>query len=144
GMFSFALYDTRAGLFLARDPLGIKPLYYAQVQDTLLFASELKALRRSGRVSDETDRQALIGFLLAGSVPAPLTMLKGAKCLLPGHYLGWKDGRTTTRRYWEFEYTAHGGKRPAPPPVQEAVESHLMSDVPVGIFLSGGVDSAAV
>ena len=146
GMFGFALYDAAVGLFLARDPLGIKPLYYHQSRNGLLFASELKALRCSGRVPEETDRDALIGFLLAGSVPAPLTMLKEVKCLLPGHYLTWKDNRIAITRYWDFsgaqpeESTASGLRHH----LQQAVESHLVSDVPVGIFLSGGVDSSAV
>ena len=149
GMFAFGLYDSRRGLILARDRMGIKPLYYFVQEKTglLIFASEVKALLRSGLAPREYDLDAVAGFLLAGSVPAPLTTIQGVRCLAAGHYLLWQEGRITTRKYWDLTYgpaertenTADLGEL-----LQDAVSRHLVSDVPVGLFLSGGVDSAAL
>jgi asparagine synthase (glutamine-hydrolysing) len=145
GMFAFALYDTGAGLILARDRLGIKPLYYYLGSDCLLFASEVKALLRSGMVPRESEREALIGFLMAGSVPAPLTTVRGVKCLLAGHYAVYRGGSFRVRQYWGLGCCPAGGR---PSELREvladSVQRHLVSDVPLGVFLSGGVDSAAV
>src|SRR5207253_4821740 len=104
GMFAFGLYDTRRGLILARDRLGIKPLYYCASEERLLFASEVKALVASGRAPKERDRDALAGFLLAGSVPSPLTMIKGVHCLPPGSYLIWREGTSSLQQYWDLNY----------------------------------------
>ncbi len=156
GMFAFALYDkSRRRLILARDRLGIKPLYYSVNEETgrLGFASEVKAL--SGMVALETDRQALAGFLLLGSVPSPLTISSGVRCLPPGELLIADAGGVRTRRYWDLVFT----EPPAPDAdasgrsiivaalkeaLRDSVARHLVSDVPVGIFLSGGVDSAGL
>lgn len=152
GMFGFALYDApRARLVLARDRLGIKPLYYAVARDGtwVAFASEVRALGRSGLVARDPDPDALLGFLALGSVPAPSTMLRPVRCLRPGHYLVAGRGGLSERRYWELP-----GPAAAPvtgDPVRDlrerlprVVARHLVSDVPVGLFLSGGVDSAAL
>lgn len=156
GMFAFALYDSaRAELIVARDRLGIKPLYYTQGPEErwFAFASETKALAASGLVSSELDRRALAGFLLFGSIPAPWTILKHVKCLEPGHFLVQSPrGCSRPQRYWDFaEATARERDRQAREPVpslaetlQDAVTRHLVSDAPLGVFLSGGMDSAAV
>ncbi len=149
GMFAFGLYDSRRGLILARDRLGIKPLYYSVQEKTglLIFASEVKALLRSGCLPREHDRDAVAGFLLAGSVPAPMTTVKGVHCLPAGHYLLWQHGSVTVRKYWDLEYglkDTNGNGKDVRALLEDSVSRHLVSDVPLGVFLSGGVDSAAL
>jgi asparagine synthase (glutamine-hydrolysing) len=151
GMFAFAIYDSaRAHLTLARDRFGIKPLYYVSGPEErwLAFASETKALVTGGLASSDLDRRALAGFLLLGSIPAPRTIRKQIQCLEPGHYMVLANGRRRVRRYWDFAAaTANEAVRPAASiaeSLQEAVASHLVSDAPLGVFLSGGMDSAAV
>jgi asparagine synthase (glutamine-hydrolysing) len=148
GMFAFGLYDSRRGLVLARDRMGIKPLYYHESAGKLLFASEVKALTASGMVPNQTDPEALAGFLIAGSVPSPLTITKGVRCLAPGHYLSWREGRVELRKYWDLDFEP--AEQPGPTAgdmrarLEDSVARHLVSDVPLGVFLSGGVDSAAL
>ena len=149
GMFAFAIYDATCGrVVLARDRLGIKPLYYTRRPRTgrLAFASEVKAVVESGLAAAETDRKALAGFLLFGSVPAPQTIVQDVECLLPGHYLVAETGHVETRRYWDmkFEAAAVSNSVPLSEVLHDATQRHLMSDVPLGIFLSGGVDSAGL
>ncbi len=153
GMFAFAIYDAaRRRLVLARDRLGIKPLYYFHDEKNgrLGFASQVRALLASGMAGVETDREALAGFLLLGSVPSPLTINRGVRCLPPGELLVVETGGARLRRYWDLESErARDGDAVA---VQEelagvlrdSMARHLVSDVPVGIFLSGGVDSAGL
>jgi asparagine synthase (glutamine-hydrolysing) len=149
GMFAVALWDsTRRRLVLARDRYGIKPLYYRADGDGLEFASELRSLRRGA-----IDLDALEAFLAFNSIPAPLTIFREARKLPPGHVLVWEDGDITLERY----------ARPAPVPVAElreddeaelieelrsrlrdSVRAHLLADVPVGVLLSGGIDSSAL
>jgi asparagine synthase (glutamine-hydrolysing) len=149
GMFAVALWDsTRRRLVLARDRYGIKPLYYRADADGLEFASELRSLPRG-----EIDLDALEAFLAFNSIPAPLTIFREARKLPPGHVLVWEDGKISLERY----------ARPAPVPVAElrdddeaelieelrsrlrdSVRAHLLSDVPVGVLLSGGIDSSAL
>jgi len=152
GMFGIAVWDgrRRRGV-LARDRLGIKPLYYAHVGDLLLFASELKALLASGLVSTELDRRAIGAFLLFGFTPAPLTPLREVKKLMPGETLVVEDGEVRLNRYWTYP-------EPAPDPrmtyqdaadgllerLDDSVRARLMSDVPLGSMLSGGLDSSLV
>ena len=147
GMFAFGLYDPHEGLCLARDGFGIKPLYYhAAGHGRLLFASEVKALLHSGCIPNERDPDAITGFLLAGSIPSPATMIKGIASLPPGHYLRWSRGEVTVRQYWALKSC------PSVTPdfdhlrslLQESVTRQLVSDVPVGVFLSGGLDSGAI
>jgi asparagine synthase (glutamine-hydrolysing) len=149
GMFAFAIYDaSRSRVILARDRLGIKPLYYTRDDRTgcLGFASEVKALLRGGLAAADMDRKALGGFLLFGSVPAPQTIVQNVRCLLPGHYLAVEPGSFDIRPYWKVDFDPTGD--PDLPPLSEvlraAAERHLVSDVPLGIFLSGGVDSAGL
>jgi asparagine synthase (glutamine-hydrolysing) len=156
GMFAFGLYDSRSSqsrLVLVRDRLGIKPLYYYIDHDggLLLFASEVRALVKSGCVPNERDPEALLGFLLAGSVPAPRSIVKGVLSLLPGRFLVWEDGRVSNHTYWDLRHPRSSRSESVADSVgtirsmlQDSVSRHLMSDVPLGIFLSGGVDSGAV
>ena len=150
GMFAVAIWDTRERrLVLARDRFGIKPLHWARVPDGLAFASELKALLPAPGFSREVDPDAVEAFLAFNSIPAPLTIYKAARKLEPGHYLVWEEGSDAVRieRY----------ARPSPARTPEAatpaevletlrdsVRAHLVSDVPVGVLLSGGVDSSAL
>lgn len=154
GMFAFCIWDQQEQrAFLARDPLGIKPLYYSIAgHGSLVFASELKALRRSGLVGTEIDGTAVMAYFESGSVPEPLTLLKGIFCLRAGHWLQWSNGILQERCYWQIQFDerreAQMDHRQAVPLVREAlmdsIRHHFVSDVPVGIFLSGGIDSTAL
>jgi asparagine synthase (glutamine-hydrolysing) len=156
GMFAFGLYDSaKAQLILARDRFGIKPLYYVNGPDGrfIAFASETKALVGGGLASPELDRSALAGFLLFGSIPAPATIRKSISCLPPGHYMVLSRGvDSKPRSYWNFaeaieleqERQRCGTVPSIGETLQEAVASHLVSDAPLGVFLSGGMDSAAI
>jgi asparagine synthase (glutamine-hydrolysing) len=146
GMFAFALWDraTRR-LLLARDRLGIKPLYYRLLPDGIAFASELKALMLLGK--PEIDKGALRDFLFHGYVPAPKTIYSGIAKLPAGHTLTFADGRASVQRYWNP--SAAIVARDAAATVQEldqllreVIPAQTLSDVPVGVFLSGGIDSA--
>ena len=155
GMFAFALWDARSRtLLLARDRLGIKPLYYAQTAHGLVFGSELKALIASPWVQREMDPRALAAYLRFGYVPDPLSILKGVVKLPPGHVVLVKEGRVGLPQcYWKPTSYFDGASRAVDEAeagsqlwslLQEAVRSHLVSDVSVGAFLSGGIDSSAV
>ncbi|HXP85596.1 MAG TPA: asparagine synthase (glutamine-hydrolyzing) [Bryobacteraceae bacterium] len=148
GMFAFALHDgPKRRVLLARDRLGIKPLYYSHDAETgrVVFASEVKALLAGDLEPGDVDREALAGFLLQGSVPAPLTLRRNVRCLLPGHYLVAENGTVQSRRYWDFPLQhSRGSEAPLGEVLRDAVARHLVSDVPLGIFLSGGVDSAGL
>jgi asparagine synthase (glutamine-hydrolysing) len=146
GMFAFASWDTAASrLLLARDRLGIKPLYYRLLPDGIAFASELKALMLLG--TPEIDQSAVRDFLFHGYIPAPKTIYRGI-CKLPAaHTLTWQAGRVSVERYWSPSSTII--ERSADETVQqldgllaEVIPQHTVSDVPVGVFLSGGIDSA--
>jgi len=146
GMFAFALWDTQTKrLLLARDRLGIKPLYYRVLPDGIAFASELKALLLLG--TPDIDQSAVRDFLFHGYVPAPKTIYRGI-CKLPaGHTLEWDAGRLTVERYWHpstalVERSADETVQELDALLREVVPQHTVSDVPVGVFLSGGVDSA--
>ena len=150
GMFAFAIWDRRRReLFLARDRFGIKPLYYTVGRDRFAFASELKALQAAGQTSRELDWEALDQYFQLGYIPAPATPFLDVRKLEPGHWLRWSEpGGVTIRRYWDLP------TGPAEPPVDperrirewldDSVRAHLVSDVPVAAFLSGGLDSSAV
>ncbi len=146
GMFAFAAWDTRERrLLLARDRLGIKPLYYRLMPDGIAFASELKALVGLGR--PEIDRSAVRDYLFHGYIPAPKSIYQGIAKLPAGHTLTWTDGRVTIERYWDpsTAISARGDGdtlRELDQLLREVVPAHTLSDVPVGVFLSGGIDSA--
>jgi asparagine synthase (glutamine-hydrolysing) len=146
GMFAFASWDTQAKrLLLARDRLGIKPLYYRLLPDGIAFASELKALMLLGK--PEIDPSAVRDFLFHGYVPAPKTIYRGI-CKLPAaHTLTWQAGRVTIERYWNpssaiVERSADETVQQLDVLLGEVIPQHTVSDVPVGVFLSGGIDSA--
>jgi asparagine synthase (glutamine-hydrolysing) len=150
GMFGFALWDTRtATLVLCRDRLGIKPIYYAWDGSRLLFASEIKALLASDTMTPAVDPQALYHYIGYEFVPAPATMFRGIRKLPAGHMLVLRNGAVDVRGYWDVPSTPAemsdeariAGIRRL---LQEAVAKRLMADVPLGVFLSGGLDSTAV
>ncbi|MGA2589624.1 MAG: asparagine synthase (glutamine-hydrolyzing) [Bryobacteraceae bacterium] len=147
GMFAFAIYDSRSAeprCLLARDRLGIKPLYYTALRESLAFASEVKALVGSGLVPNQKNPEAITGLLLLGSVPAPATGIRGVRCLMPGHYLVAGPSGVAVHKYWDLEPSGCGDQAELKETLEDAVKRHLVSDVPLGVFLSGGVDSAAL
>jgi asparagine synthase (glutamine-hydrolysing) len=142
GMFAFALYDeSRRCCTLVRDRLGIKPLYYAELRDGVAFASEVRSLVAGGFTAGEPDPDGLAGFLLLGSVPSPVTHVRGVRCLPPGHVLQVSPEGTKLRRYWDLR---EGERAELRHTLCDVVQRHLLSDVPLGVFLSGGIDSAGV
>jgi len=153
GMFAFVLWDREEeSLLAARDPLGIKPLYYSHHDNVLSVASELQALAAMG-VDTAVDQAAVTEFLLTGSVQHPRTMFARIRCLPPGHCLIVKDGQATERAYWRAPEPAEdvADNRSKDDLVDqldghlaESVKLHLNSDVPVGTFLSGGIDSSLI
>src|SRR5580658_9984136 len=153
GMFAFAIWDVRAEkLLLARDRLGIKPLYYATVAEKMVFASEIKALLASGFVPHKIDPAGIRAFLQLGHIPAPWTAIRGIKPLEPGHIGIWRNGEFRTRAYWNLPSSTDEYEHAAPEDVAatlrglllESSRQQLMSDVPIALFLSGGVDSAVL
>jgi asparagine synthase (glutamine-hydrolysing) len=155
GMFAFAIHDPRRGVvFLARDRMGIKPLHYAIDGGRLVFASELKALLRDPALRKGIDPAALDDYLAYEFVPSPGSIVRGIKKLEPGHTLTWSVGESThkVRRYWSPQLN-HGGADGRDidgecerllSVLRESVRKELISDVPLGVFLSGGIDSSAV
>jgi asparagine synthase (glutamine-hydrolysing) len=152
GMFAFAIWDEHKGeLFLARDRVGKKPLLYAQVGGGLVFGSEFSALLLHPDISREIEPDALHYYLSYMYVPAPLTAYRAIRKLEPGHSLRWsKNGDIKIERYWQPDFShklkideEEAGER-ALEILREAVRVRLMSEVPLGAFLSGGVDSSAV
>jgi asparagine synthase (glutamine-hydrolysing) len=157
GMFAFALWDAaRHRLFLARDPMGIKPLYYAQSGAYFLFSSEVRTILGTGLIPCRIDRAGLVNFLTFGSSYDPLTLVEGVHALPPGHNLTWEAGVSRQTRYWDLVDDTPGPDAPSSPhdaisavsslqsALEEAVRMQLVSDVPVGVFLSGGIDSSAL
>jgi asparagine synthase (glutamine-hydrolysing) len=155
GMFSFAIWDGRdRSLTLARDRVGKKPAHYALADGALVFGSEIKSLLRHPAVKREISLEAIAAYLTFGYVPDPQTAFKGVYKLPPGHTLTFRDGRVRTRRYWNFNY--RGESDGASPPnandyierlrelLAESVRIRLESEVPLGAFLSGGIDSSSV
>src|SRR2546422_103343 len=152
GMFAFAIWDEpRRQLFLARDRLGIKPLFYAQVPNGLVFASEIKALFAHPSLAVQLDPAAVDDYLALGYVPSPRTIFRGVHALPPAHWLRWRAGGLETGRYWrpDFREPVLRGREDdlvdeLDARLNDAVRSHLLADVPVGVFLSGGIDSSLV
>jgi len=155
GMFAFAIWDDRQKvLFLARDRLGKKPLFYAMLPDRFLFGSEIKAILQDPEFRPEPDLQAIHYYLTYQSVPSPYSAFRGINKLPPAHYLLVKEGNAVPRRYWKLSYkdklTVEGAKaeqnlqEEIMARLREAVQLRLMSDVPLGVFLSGGLDSSVV
>ena len=155
GMFAFAIWDpARHTLLLVRDRLGIKPLYYTSGPGRFLFASELRALLASGLVRRELDITGLDSFLKFGAVQEPVTMVRGVHLLPAGCLLRWQGGEARIERYWDLPPAAlplNGNSRIRAQHVEElreeldtAVRMRLVSDVPLGVFLSGGLDSTVL
>ncbi|MCG3175110.1 MAG: Asparagine synthetase [glutamine-hydrolyzing] 1 [Candidatus Omnitrophica bacterium] len=151
GMFAFAYHDPSADrLILATDPYGKKPLYWARRGDVLVFASELRALLRCPLVRGDIDREALDQYLFFEYVPAPLTILEGVRKLEAGTYLIAERGQVRAGRYHELFLRPDRSRTPAEwregfeAGLRQAVRRRLVSDVPLGIFLSGGLDSSSV
>ena len=149
GMFAFAIWDERERTcFLARDRFGIKPLFYHEAMGVLTFASEVRALVTSGVVPAAVNPQAAYEYFRSGSVTEPLTLIKGVRALEAGHYLMWHEGQGVLKRYWEvsFPHRTMSGDPVAATraALLDSVTHHFVSDVPVGIFLSGGMDSTAL
>ena len=165
GMFAFALadfrkqYNTGPVLFLVRDPLGIKPLYYTQTTEGFAFASEVRALMESGIPSPEISQDALTSYLLFGSVSEPVTMFEGVFSVPPGHrvllYIPDRRRLPRTQPWWDPRKSPAAKDPRAPktfaaaatalrPLLEDSVRAHLIADVPVGLFLSSGLDSGAI
>ncbi len=154
GMFAFAVWDrNRRSLFLARDRLGIKPLYYAWLDDgQFIFASELKALLQHPGLKRGIDPRAVEDYFAYGYVPEPKTILEQARKLEPGHHLLIREGMSGAepRQYWDVPFQDNGLRSEAEAAeeligrLREAVDIRLVAEVPLGAFLSGGVDSSAV
>lgn len=151
GMFAFAIWDARSRiLFLARDRIGQKPLYYFVDKDRFLFGSEIKAILADRSVPAEPDPVALDHFLALQYIPAPLTAFKGVRKLPAAHWLELRGNRLEIGQYWQLHYTPKHplGMQEAIEELRwqlaEAVRLRLVSDVPIGVFLSGGIDSSAV
>ncbi len=151
GMFAFAVWDSRKRrLLLARDRVGKKPLKYAQVPDGLVFASELKAILRSDHVAREVEYESLDRFLSLGYTPSPFTGFRQIRKLPAAHRLIWEEGGLRLERYWQIDFskkrsrTQEEWKDEVRECVQKAVQRRLVSDVPIGALLSGGIDSTIV
>jgi len=159
GIFAFAIFEPAAPtgegpgprVFLARDQLGVKPLYYGVVGQTLVFASEVRAVLESGLLDRRLDQLGLRSYLAYGSVQEPFTLIQGVQSLRPGHTLVWREGRVQTSRYWRLPAPEQVAPA-APADLLEELGSHLaevvrlqmVADVPIGAFLSGGIDSTAL
>ncbi len=169
GMFAFALWDAaRKRLLLARDPMGIKPLYYHQSQQAFIFASEVRTLLETGLVPRKADPTGVLSYLTFGSVYEPWTIVEGIRAVPPGHLLTVENESVSIREYWNplqsstasrsepslsgrmslpqnsRKKSRNGNSTVLSAVLRHAVLSHLVSDVPVGVFLSGGIDSSAL
>lgn len=150
GMFAFVIWDSHKKIaFAARDPLGIKPLYYLKSADNFAFSSELRSLIACGLSTQKLSSRGLAGYLMRGTVQEPDTLIEDIRMLPAGSQLTWRKGKAKVQRYWRLKYktqrvdqkTAIEMTRLA---LEDSVRAHLVSDVPVGIFLSGGIDSTAL
>jgi asparagine synthase (glutamine-hydrolysing) len=152
GMFAFAIWDkSEKKLFIARDRLGIKPIYYSHTPKGFIFASELKSILASQYIEKEIDYTAMSDYLTFLYVPAPRTIFKNIYKLLPGHYLTLKDGKEEIKQYWDVEFKEDSPVKGENEYIdkfielfEESVKLHLICDVPLGVFLSGGIDSSLV
>lgn len=156
GMFAFAVWDNdKRSITLARDPLGIKPLYLTECDKSLFFASELRALLSYPGINRSVSIGAVRGYLASGSVPEPDSMVEGIRHLPAGHVLEWKDGLSRLTKYWSPRFPVHrdgaelsddwsNSVMQTRNALMDSIARHFVSDVPVGIFLSGGIDSTAL
>jgi asparagine synthase (glutamine-hydrolysing) len=150
GIFAFAIYDGKErSLFLARDHVGVKPLYYTNSSDRFVFASQPKSIAISENYRPRIDEQALSLYLAYGNVPGSACIYEGIQKLPPGHWLSVKDGKINVRQYWALRYEPKvrdvtEAEELIRSKVEESVQLQAISDVPIGTFLSGGVDSTVV
>ncbi len=151
GMFAIGLWtQSTRRLVLARDRLGIKPLYISRQGEELFFGSELKALFIHPEIERRLSLAGLDCYLSLNYVPCPWTLVEGIEKLPPGHWLEWRDGKIRSEAYWRLPYgtrgdlTLDGAKEELDALLQQAVREHLLSDVPLGVWLSGGIDSSTI
>jgi len=152
GMFSFALWDQRREeLFIARDRFGIKPLYYYSKNGLFAFSSELKALLRIPGISKDLNFEALSLYFSLEYIPSPASIFKDIYKLKPAHYLIYKNGNIDIRRYWDLNFASYENRMSFPEArdrfnelLCDSIKEHLISDVPLGVFLSGGIDSSTL
>src|SRR5690242_9326704 len=153
GMFAFAIWDQRKQeLFIARDRLGVKPLYYFHADDgSLYFGSEIKTIFAAGALKPELNYAALPDYLANHAPSGESTLFEGVKRLLPGHTLVWRDGKIDIRRYWDVSFVKAKDGHSDQDYIEQwadmfrtSVKLRLMADVPLGMFLSGGIDSSAI
>jgi len=151
GMYAFAIWDReRRELFAARDRLGIKPFYFLETAGGLVFASEIKSILAARAADHCVDTSLLDAYMSFGYVPGEETLHKGIHRLRPGHSLTWRDNRTSMRSYWDLQFAPQQNQDLSASVaetkrlLQQSIALHLRSDVPLGVFLSGGIDSSAV
>jgi len=151
GMFAFSIWDKKEqSLFIARDRVGIKPLFYAEHEGVFYFSSELKAIIANNEFPRNIDEKAVASYFTLSYIPAPLTIYSGIKKLLPGHTITWKQGEWKISKYWDLHFSPDRARSEADfieefmDVFKNSTDCHLISDVPLGAFLSGGVDSSAV
>jgi len=151
GMFAIALWDEKLQkLLLGRDRLGEKPLHYCSTDEGILFSSEIKSILSTNKVSKEMDCEALYHYFSLKCVPAPLTIFKRIKKLLPGYYLVYHQGRVEQKPYWQIAYKPDHTKSEEDfcnelrQKLTDSLRNRIISDVPIGAFLSGGIDSTIV
>ncbi len=154
GMFAFAIWDNQnKELFIARDRLGIKPLYYLYVNEIFAFSSEIRSLLASNLISRKLDQNSLVDYLRYQTVHAPNTIVKGIKMLMPGHFISMKNNELRIKKYWDINSFIKPADAKASyneicknvnELLTKSVERRLIADVPFGAFLSGGIDSSAI
>jgi asparagine synthase (glutamine-hydrolysing) len=155
GMFAAALWtESRKRLVLVRDRMGIKPLYYYRHGDDVFFGSELKAILEHAEVPRQMDREALDSYLAVNYVPGPHTLIQGIKKVRPGHFLEWRNGQLWIEPWWKpaasekpgekHRWSMDSAKEELDRLLQESVREHLVSDVPLGVWASGGLDSSTI
>jgi asparagine synthase (glutamine-hydrolysing) len=151
GMFAFAVWNVpQKRIVLARDRMGIKPLYFARTGDDLYFGSELKAILFHSEIERRLSREALDCYLSLNYIPSPFTLIDGIRKVPPGSWMEWKDGEITTNRYWQLPYgeireiSLEDAKEQLDALLAESIREHLLSDVPLGVWLSGGIDSTSI
>jgi len=150
GMFAIALWDHKTEeLYIARDQIGIKPLYYAYKEGTLYFGSEIKTIRAAKQLQFSLNHQAVDAFLTYMFIPAPLTIYNEIKKLKPGHYIKFKHNNFDIIQYWQLDFPQNKNHdknqvKTTQKKIKESIKAHLQSDVPMGSFLSGGLDSSLI
>ncbi|MEK7072622.1 MAG: asparagine synthase (glutamine-hydrolyzing) [Patescibacteria group bacterium] len=153
GMFALAIWDQkRRKLTVAKDRLGKKPLYYSVINNTFIFASELKAILQHNLIKKEIDFDSLNKYFIYEYVPTPKTIIKNVSKLEPGHLLVWQDNKLINKRYWDITFSKSETNKYNKSAIlknldnllSDAVKKRLVADVPLGIFLSGGIDSSTI